>query len=127
MPKITMIGAGSAVFARQIITDVLAVDSLETGTFALVDIDPVRLELARKISQRLVELTGKHWKVEASTDRREVLPGTDYVVNSIEVAGLENDRALATPSVPVAYSRPCAPARRGSRSSPTRSASRPTR
>jgi alpha-galactosidase len=93
MPKITMVGAGSAVFARQIITDVLAVDGLETGTFALVDVDASRLELARKISQRLVELSGKRWKVEASTERRDVLPGTDYVVNSIEVAGLQNVRA----------------------------------
>src|SRR5258707_245995 len=39
MPKVTMVGAGSAVFARQIITDVLAVEGLDTGTFALVDID----------------------------------------------------------------------------------------
>jgi len=38
MPKVTMVGAGSAVFARQIITDVLAVDSLDEGVFALVDI-----------------------------------------------------------------------------------------
>jgi alpha-galactosidase len=88
MPKITMVGAGSAVFARQIITDILAVDDLDAGTFALVDIDAVRLDLARRISQRLVELSGKRWKVEASTDRREMLPGTDYIVNSIEVAGL---------------------------------------
>src|SRR2546430_7141595 len=93
MPKVTMVGAGSAVFARQIITDVLAVDGLESGTFALIDIDPKRLELARQICQRLVELTGKRWKVEASTNRRDVLPGTDYVVNSIEVAGLQNVRA----------------------------------
>src|ERR1700737_2652635 len=85
-----MVGAGSAVFARQIITDVLAVDGLDQGTFALVDIDAERLELAREIAERLVDLFGKDWKVEASTDRRELLPGTDYVVNSIEVAGLQN-------------------------------------
>src|SRR5947207_1852664 len=88
MPKVTMVGAGSAVFARQIITDVLAVDGLDSGTFALVDIDAKRLELARAIAQKLVQLSGKKWKVEASTDRNEVLPGTEYVVNSIEVAGL---------------------------------------
>src|SRR5581483_6128760 len=90
MPKVTMVGAGSAVFARQIITDVLAVDGLESGTFALVDIDATRLALARDISEKLIALTGKRWKVEASTNRADVLPGTDYVVNSIEVAGLSN-------------------------------------
>src|SRR6059058_5773670 len=93
MPKVTMVGAGSAVFARQIITDVLAVDGLDSGVFALVDIDPTRLDLAREIADKLVQLSGKKWKVEASTERRDVLPGTDYVVNSIEVAGLQNVRA----------------------------------
>ena len=87
-----MVGAGSAVFARQIITDILAVDGLDRGVFALVDIDPERLELARRIAGRLVELSGKAWTVEASTERMDVLAGTDYVVNSIEVAGLQNVR-----------------------------------
>jgi alpha-galactosidase len=87
-----MVGAGSAVFARQIITDILAVDGLDRGVFALVDIDPERLELARRIAERLVELSSKAWTVEASTQRMDVLAGTDYVVNSIEVAGLQNVR-----------------------------------
>ena len=92
MPKVTFIGAGSAVFARQLMTDILAVEGLEDGVFALVDIDATRLDLARRIAERLVQLKGKRWKVEASTDRLEVLKGTDYVINSIEVAGLKNVR-----------------------------------
>src|SRR5207253_1333046 len=51
-----------------------------------------RRELAKKIAERLVELSGKRWKVEASTARLDVLAGTDYVINSIEVAGLRNVR-----------------------------------
>ncbi|HWO92029.1 MAG TPA: alpha-galactosidase [Methylomirabilota bacterium] len=93
MPKVTLIGAGSAVFARQVITDTLGIDGLDAGEFALVDIDAERLELARQIAERLVDLSGKRWTVTASTDRREVLHNTDYVVNSIEVAGLQNVRA----------------------------------
>ena len=93
MPKVTFVGAGSAVFARQLITDILAVDGLDAGTFALVDIDPARLELARRIAERLVELSGKRWSVSASTERTEVLEGSDYVISSIEVAGLDNVRA----------------------------------
>jgi alpha-galactosidase len=92
MPKVTLVGAGSAVFARQIVTDILAVDGLDRGIFALVDIDPVRLDLASRIAERLVEISGKSWTVEASTERLDVLKGTDYVVNSIEVAGLQNVR-----------------------------------
>jgi alpha-galactosidase len=93
VPKVAIVGAGSAVFARQIMTDILAIEGLEAGRFALVDVDPVRLELARKIAERLVELSGKKWTVEASTERGEVLAGNDYVISSIEVAGLENVRA----------------------------------
>jgi alpha-galactosidase len=92
VPKVTFVGAGSAVFARQLMTDVLAIDGLDEGTFALVDIDAQRLGLAARIAERLVELSGKRWRVEASTDRTEVLGGTDYVINSIEVAGLANVR-----------------------------------
>ena len=82
-PKITYVGAGSAVFARQIMTDILAIDGLERGTFALVDIDAQRLDLARRIAERLVARAGKDWRVVASTERREVLAGSDFVVNSI--------------------------------------------
>ncbi len=92
VPRVTFIGAGSAVFARQLMTDILAVDGLEEGTFALVDVDPDRLELAQGIAERLVGLSGKRWRVEASTQRLDVLTGTEYVINSIEVAGLQNVR-----------------------------------
>jgi alpha-galactosidase len=88
-----MVGAGSAVFARQLMTDILAVDGLDEGVFALVDIDATRLDLARRIAERLVELSGKRWTVSASTNRTEVLEGSDYVISSIEVAGLKHVRA----------------------------------
>src|SRR5260370_13310289 len=88
-----MIGAGSAVFARQIITDILAVDGLDHGVVALVDVDATRLELARDIAERLVDRSGKEWTVVASTDRGDVLAGSNYIVNSIEVAGLQTVRA----------------------------------
>ncbi|HXI96974.1 MAG TPA: hypothetical protein VNG04_12665, partial [Candidatus Acidoferrum sp.] len=93
MPKVALVGAGSAVFARQLMTDILAVDGLDQGVFALVDIDATRLELARQIAERLVELSGKRWSVIASTNRADVLEGCDYVISSIEVAGLEHVRA----------------------------------
>src|SRR6202521_1873588 len=88
-----MVGAGSAVFARQLMTDILAVEGLDEGTFALVDIDATRLDLARRIAERLVELSGKRWSVTASTDRADVLEGSDFVISSIEVAGLKHVRA----------------------------------
>ena len=92
MPKVTIVGAGSAVFARQLMTDILAIDGLDEGVFALVDVDERRLDLARRIAERLVERSGKQWRVEAATDRNQLLGGSSYVINSIEVAGLENVR-----------------------------------
>jgi alpha-galactosidase len=90
--RIAIIGAGSAEFAAELMTDLLCTPALESGTFALVDIDPLRLELARQIGTFLVERTGRAWTVEASTERADVLPGCDYVINTIEVAGLANVR-----------------------------------
>jgi alpha-galactosidase len=92
LPKVAFVGAGSAVFARQLMTDILAIDGLDAGVLALVDLDATRLELARRIAERLVELSGKRWTVLASTDRAAVLGGSDYVISSIEVAGLQNVR-----------------------------------
>jgi alpha-galactosidase len=92
MSKITIIGAGSAEFSTEIVRDVLATPALEGGTFGLVDIHTGRLELAQKACEKLITESGRNWKVEASLDRRDILPGTDYVVNTIEVAGRENVR-----------------------------------
>jgi alpha-galactosidase len=92
MTKVTIIGAGSAVFARRVITDILQIEGLDEGSFSLVDIDAERLDLARRIVEKIVEMSGKSWSVEASTDRTELLPGTDFIVNTIEVAGLDNVR-----------------------------------
>lgn len=90
--KIAIIGAGSTVFARQLMTDILAIPGLHQGVFALVDIDSERLELAQRIGERLIALSQKQWRVEASTDRTRVLHDCDYAINTIEVAGLVNVR-----------------------------------
>lgn len=92
MTNITFLGAGSTVFARQLMTDILLIEGLDEGCFALVDIDEERLELARQIAERLIALSGKRWSVRASTERQDVLAGSDFIINSIEVAGLANVR-----------------------------------
>jgi alpha-galactosidase len=90
--KVAILGAGSTVFARRLMADLLCTPGLEQGSFALVDIDPRRLELARRIGEALVGASGRDWTVVAATDRLQVLPGCDYVINAIEVAGLRNVR-----------------------------------
>ena len=73
-------------------SDLLCTPGLEQGAFALVDIDAERLSLAQQIGQELVAQSSKDWTIEASTDRRQALPGCDYIINAIEVAGLRNVR-----------------------------------
>jgi len=90
--KITIIGAGSTVFTTELMGDFLLTPALESGTFALVDIDAERLELAHQMGEFLIERTGRDWTVEASTDLAQVLSDSDYVINTIEVAGLPNVR-----------------------------------
>jgi alpha-galactosidase len=92
MPYITILGAGSTIFARQLMVDILQIEELDEGCFALVDIDPTRLELAHQLAERLVSQSGKRWSVRASTERRDLLAGSDFIINSIEVAGLANVR-----------------------------------
>jgi alpha-galactosidase len=92
MSKIAIIGAGSAVFTTELVTDIVLTPGIPVGTFALVDIDAERLELAHRMAEHLVRLSGGKWSVEASTDRNRVLKGADYVINTIEVAGLANVR-----------------------------------
>ena len=90
MVKVALIGAGSAVFAQHMITDILAIDGLDAGTFALVDLDTERLELAHEVAEQTITSAGKLWRVQATTERRNVLSGCDYVINMIEVGGLAN-------------------------------------
>jgi alpha-galactosidase len=92
MTKIAIIGAGSMVFSTELMVDFLLTPALRSGTFALVDIDAERLELAHGMADYLIERTGRDWSVEASTDRTQVIAGSDYVINTIEVAGLQNVR-----------------------------------
>jgi len=92
MTKVAIIGAGSTVFTTELVTDILLTPGLQHGNFALVDIDSKRLDLAHRMAERLISQAGSSWTVEASMDRTRVLAGSDYVINTIEVAGLANVR-----------------------------------
>ena len=89
MIKVAIIGAGSAVFSHRMVADILSIDGLDGGEFALVDIDPVRLELAHQLTELTIARSGKPWSVTATTDRKTVLAGCDYIINTIEVSGVE--------------------------------------
>ncbi len=87
MPKITLIGAGSTVFARNLIGDILSFPELSGSTISLYDIDPERLYTTEKVAHRLASALGAHPKIETSTDRRQALDGADYAICMFQVAG----------------------------------------
>lgn len=89
MIKVTLLGAGSG-FTQPLFTDILNVKGIDRGIIGLVDIDRRRLDVNVRLMRRLLELMKKdRWRIEASTDRKDVLKGTDYLVNTIEVSGME--------------------------------------
>jgi alpha-galactosidase len=88
MPKIAFVGAGSAVFTRNLVGDILSLPELrDSTTFALMDIDAERLRTAEIVAGRLVDAHGAGARVEATQDRRAALDGADYVVTSFQVGG----------------------------------------
>ena len=86
--KVVFLGAGSAFF-RRLFVDVMSIPGADTGEMALVDIDEERLDLQHQIAEMIVGKMGTRWTVSASPDRRKVLADADYVINCIEVSGLQ--------------------------------------
>ena len=81
-PKVVVIGAGSLFFGRQAIWQMVHSPHLNTGTLALVDNDPQRIEKMGKLAQMVIAETGVDLALETAQDWRDVLPGSDFVVLS---------------------------------------------
>jgi len=92
--RITVIGAGSYVFARNLVTDVLTWPSLQNSTIALMDIDETRLETMAAMARRMVAQVGASARIEATTDLRRALDGASYVTVAIRVGQSENHVAI---------------------------------
>ncbi|MDD2708575.1 MAG: alpha-galactosidase [Verrucomicrobiae bacterium] len=90
MIKIVFIGAGSAVFTKNLILDVLAYTELQDCVLALMDIDARRLDQIGQLARKVVEFKGlRHVKIETHADRRQALAGADYVITLFRQGGLE--------------------------------------
>lgn len=87
MPKIVLIGAGSVVFAKTLIGDILSFPSLQDATLSLVDLNGERLQLMAAYTRRLIAEQRLPARLEVTEDRRQVLPGADYVITVIQVGG----------------------------------------
>jgi alpha-galactosidase len=89
MPKITFIGAGSTVFAKNVLGDCMLTPALHEAEIALFDIDPVRLSDSERMLQNLKASSGSKVNIKAYADRKEALRGAKYVVNAIQVGGYD--------------------------------------
>lgn len=81
-PKIVIIGAGSLFFGRQAIWQMVNSRYLNKGTLALVDTNTEHLYKMSKLAKMVAENAGVELKIEASAERKDVLPGADFVVLS---------------------------------------------
>ncbi len=81
-PKVVIVGAGSLFFGRKAIWQMVHSPHLQSGTLALVDIDADRLDKMKRLAEKVRDHHGVPLKIEASTERTDVLEGADYVVLS---------------------------------------------
>jgi len=88
--NVVFIGAGSG-FCPRICRDILMISTADRGEIRLVDIDAERLGMMHQVLEKVLVEAGRQegWSIKSSTDRCELLPGADYVINSIEVSGLD--------------------------------------
>ncbi|MBR3367786.1 MAG: alpha-glucosidase/alpha-galactosidase, partial [Lachnospiraceae bacterium] len=90
--KITFMGAGSTVFARNVIGDSMCSEALRDSEFALYDIDAQRLEESRTILEAMRKVLGGHGRIECYLgveNRKAALRGATFVINAIQVGGYD--------------------------------------
>ena len=103
--KITFMGAGSTVFARNVIGDCMCAEALRDSTFALYDIDAKRLEESRVILEAMRATKGGYGKIECYLgveQRKDALRGANFVINAIQV-GLYDPCTIIDFEVPKKY------------------------
>lgn len=87
MTKIAFIGAGSTIFAKTLMGDILTYPELAGCTLALHDIDGERLRTSEIVAHKVAGATGTQPTIEATMERRRALDGADYVICMIQVGG----------------------------------------
>ena len=103
--KITFMGAGSTVFARNVLGDCMCSEALRDSTFALYDIDGDRLKESHTILEAMRKAKGGYGKIECYLgveNRKDALRGANFVVNAIQV-GLYDPCTIIDFEVPKKY------------------------
>lgn len=89
MARIVFIGAGSVVFTRNLVGDIITFDELGGSELVLMDVDEHRLDRITRLVRRVVDQEGASLGVSSTTSRREALRGADYVIVTIAVGGVD--------------------------------------
>lgn len=87
MAKVAFIGAGSVVFAKNLLGDLLSFAALQDAHVALVDIDAERLRVAERMAHKVAAALGARPVITAHTERTDALRDAGYVINAIQVGG----------------------------------------
>jgi alpha-galactosidase len=87
MPKITFIGAGSTVFAKNLLGDILSFPELAESHIALFDIDQERLKTSEVVAHKVAEKLDARPRIEATQNRRCALDGADYAISMFQIGG----------------------------------------
>ena len=88
-PRIAFIGAGSTVFMKNIIGDVLQREAISGATIALMDLNPERLKESEIVVGKLISTLGVKAKVETYSSQRKALDKANFVVTAFQVGGYE--------------------------------------
>ena len=88
MAKVAIIGAGSIVFCKTLILDILAADGLEDTEFALMAPSTTRTPQVESFVNRVIEANNLPAKVWVTTDQREAVRDADYVITTFQVGGI---------------------------------------
>ncbi|WP_077597098.1 alpha-glucosidase/alpha-galactosidase [Oceanobacillus kimchii] len=89
MSKITFLGAGSTVFAKNVLGDCMTVEVLQDFEFALFDINQERLQDSEMMLKNMKSNMNSTVKIKSYQDRKEALRGAKYVINAIQVGGYD--------------------------------------
>lgn len=92
MSKIAFMGAGSTIFAKNVLGDCMLSPALRDAVIALYDIDAERLEESRQLLEAINRTAGGAARIEAYLgveNRRRALGRADFVVNAVQVGGYE--------------------------------------
>ena len=92
MTRIVFVGAGSVVFTRQLLADLLRYDDLPELDLRLFDVDERRLAVAEATARQVSERLGRPVTVTATTDRRRALADADFVVDMVQIGGIAATR-----------------------------------